>query len=158
MIEAGPRDTNPFIHMPVGFFRMTAGPLTWGYGTVPLRHTNNRTAVYPQARVLGGGSSINAEIYTRGCPEDYDGWASRHGCDGWDWNGIKPYFVKSEGNTRLGGPGTRHRDHHGGSGKADQCGGGSHCHRRGHRLAETSHAVGHRPRGSLAGSGCCRRP
>ena len=76
LIEAGPRDTDPFIHMPVGFFKMTGGPLTWGYETAPLRHANNRVAVYPQARVLGGGSSINAEIYTRGCPEDYDGWAS----------------------------------------------------------------------------------
>ncbi|MFN4141735.1 GMC family oxidoreductase [Aestuariivirga sp.] len=104
LIEAGPRDTNPYIHMPVGFFKMTAGPLIWGYETAPLRHANNRTTVYPQARVLGGGSSINAEIYTRGCPEDYDGWASRHGCDGWNWADLKPYFIKSEGNTRLGGP------------------------------------------------------
>jgi choline dehydrogenase-like flavoprotein len=76
LIEAGPRDTDPYIHMPVGFFKMTAGPLVWGYQTAPLRHANNRVAVYPQARVLGGGSSINAEIYTRGCPEDYDNWAT----------------------------------------------------------------------------------
>ena len=103
VIEAGPKDTDPFIHMPVGFFKMTAGPLTWGYETAPLRHANNRVAVYPQARVLGGGSSINAEIYTRGCPEDYDGWAGKHGCDGWSWSDLKRYFVKSEGNTRLGG-------------------------------------------------------
>jgi choline dehydrogenase-like flavoprotein len=89
--------------MPVGFFKMTSGSLIWGYETAPLRHANNRTTVYPQARVLGGGSSINAEIYARGCPEDYDGWASRHGCDGWNWDGLKPYFVKSEGNTRLAG-------------------------------------------------------
>ena len=103
VLEAGPRDTNPYIHMPVGFFKMTSGSLIWGYETAPLRHANNRTTVYPQARVLGGGSSINAEIYARGCPEDYDGWASRHGCDGWNWDGLKPYFVKSEGNTRLAG-------------------------------------------------------
>jgi choline dehydrogenase-like flavoprotein len=104
LIEAGPRDTNPYIHLPVGFFKMTSGALIWGYETAPLRHANGRVAVYPQARVLGGGSSINAEIYTRGCPEDYDGWASRHGCDGWSWRDLKSYFVKSEGNTRLGGP------------------------------------------------------
>ena len=103
VIEAGPTDRDPFIHMPVGFFKMTAGPLTWGYQTAPLRHANNRTAVYPQARVLGGGSSINAEIYTRGCPEDYDNWANNLGCDGWSANELQPYFVKSEGNTRLGG-------------------------------------------------------
>ncbi len=103
LLEAGPRDTDPYIHMPVGFFRMTGGSLTWGYETAPLRHANNRTAVYPQARVLGGGSSINAEIYTRGCPEDYDDWSSQYGCKGWAWKDLKQYFIKSEGNNRLGG-------------------------------------------------------
>ncbi len=82
---------------------MTAGNLIWGYETAPLKHANNRKAVYPQARVLGGGSSINAEIYTRGCPEDYDHWASDMGCKGWAWNDLKQYFLKSEGNTRLAG-------------------------------------------------------
>jgi len=103
MLEAGPRDTDPFIHMPVGFFKMTSGPLTWGFHTTPMRHANNRVAVYPQARVLGGGSSINAEIFTRGCPEDYDGWASELGCTGWSAADLKPYFIKSEDNSRLGG-------------------------------------------------------
>ncbi len=103
LLEAGPKDTNPFIHMPVGFAFLTSGPLTWGYQTSPLRHANNRAAVYPQARVLGGGSSINAEIYTRGCPEDYDAWAGEYGCKGWSAKDLQPYFVKSEGNTRLGG-------------------------------------------------------
>jgi choline dehydrogenase-like flavoprotein len=104
LLEAGPQDSNPYIHVPVGFAKMTSGNLLWGYETAPLRHANNRTAVYPQARVLGGGSSINAEIYTRGIPEDYDGWARDLGCTGWAWNDLKPYFVKSEGNTRLAGP------------------------------------------------------
>jgi choline dehydrogenase-like flavoprotein len=103
MLEAGPRDTDPYIHMPVGFFKMTGGPLTWGYETAPLKHANNRVAVYPQARVLGGGSSINAEIFTRGCPEDYDGWANELGCKGWSAADLKPYFIKSEDNNRLGG-------------------------------------------------------
>jgi choline dehydrogenase-like flavoprotein len=103
LLEAGPRDTDKYIHMPVGFAFMTGGPLTWGYETAPLRHANNRTAVYPQARVLGGGSSINAEIYTRGCPEDYDAWATEYGCKGWAAKDLQPYFLKSEGNTRLGG-------------------------------------------------------
>jgi choline dehydrogenase-like flavoprotein len=103
LLEAGPRDTNPYIHMPVGFAKMTGGPLTWGYETSPLKHANNRISVYPQARVLGGGSSINAEIFTRGCPEDYDAWATEFGCKGWSAKDMKPYFVKSEGNTRLGG-------------------------------------------------------
>jgi choline dehydrogenase-like flavoprotein len=103
LLEAGPEDTDPYIHMPVGFFKMTSGPLTWGLTTAPLRHANNRQTVYPQARVLGGGSSINAEIYTRGCPEDYDAWANELGCAGWGAKDLQPYFLKSEGNTRLGG-------------------------------------------------------
>jgi choline dehydrogenase-like flavoprotein len=103
LVEAGPRDTDPYIHMPVGFFKMTGGPLTWGFETAAMRHANGRVAVYPQARVLGGGSSINAEIYTRGCPEDYDEWAADYGCKGWSWKDLKPYFLKSEDNQRLGG-------------------------------------------------------
>lgn len=105
LLEAGPRDTNPYIHLPMGFAKLTSGKLLWGYETAPLQHANNRTAVYPQARVLGGGSSINAEIYTRGCPEDYDNWANNLGCKGWAWNDLKPCFIRSEGNLRLGGDG-----------------------------------------------------
>lgn len=74
LLEAGPRDSNMYIHLPVGFFKMTAGPLIWGYETVAGREIAGRKMVYPQARVLGGGSSINAQVFTRGCPEDYDGW------------------------------------------------------------------------------------
>ena len=103
LLEAGPRDTNRYIHMPVGFAKMTSGPLVWGYETAPLKHANNRTSVYPQARVLGGGSSINAEVFTRGCPEDYDAWANEYDCKGWAAKDLQPYFIKSEGNTRLGG-------------------------------------------------------
>ena len=103
LLEAGPRDTDPYIHLPVGFFKMTGGPLTWGYKTVPLAHAGGRVMVYPQARVLGGGSSINAEIFTRGCPEDYDAWAQELGCDGWSFGDLQPYFLKSEDNQRLGG-------------------------------------------------------
>jgi choline dehydrogenase-like flavoprotein len=101
LLEAGPRDLDPYIHMPVGFFKMTAGGLTWGYETAPLRHANGRVTVYPQARVLGGGGSINAEIYTRGAPEDYDAWAQDYGCPGWSFAELKPYFIRSESNTRL---------------------------------------------------------
>jgi choline dehydrogenase-like flavoprotein len=103
LLEAGPKDTNPYIHVPVGFAKMTSGNLIWGYDTAPLKHANNRKVVYPQARVLGGGSSINAEIFTRGCPEDYDHWANDMGCKGWSWADLKHYFIKSEGNTRLAG-------------------------------------------------------
>ncbi|WP_438753996.1 GMC family oxidoreductase [Pararhizobium sp. O133] len=107
LLEAGPRDTNFYIHLPVGFFKMTAGPLIWGYETAPGREIGGRRMVYPQARVLGGGSSINAQVFTRGCPEDYDAWAHEEGCDGWSYTDVLPYFRRSEGNDSLGGP------HHG---------------------------------------------
>jgi len=101
LLEAGPMDTNRYIHMPVGFYKMTDGPLTWGYKTVPQKHCNNREVPYAQGRVLGGGGSINAEIFTRGCPEDYDRWANEEGCAGWPFEEVRPYFVKSEDNDVL---------------------------------------------------------
>ena len=82
LIEAGGKDSNPLIHMPVGFAKMTQGPLTWGLVTEPQKHANDRQIVYAQARVLGGGSSINAEIYTRGHRSDYDRWARDEGAEG----------------------------------------------------------------------------
>ena len=63
VLEAGPSDTNRYIHMPVGFAKMTGGPLTWGLVTAPQKHCENREIPYAQARVLGGGSSINAEVF-----------------------------------------------------------------------------------------------
>ena len=70
LLEAGKADSNPYIHLPVGFYKMTGGPLTWGLTTVPQKHALNREIAYTQARVLGGGSSINAQVYTRGCAQD----------------------------------------------------------------------------------------
>ncbi|MBL0375176.1 GMC family oxidoreductase N-terminal domain-containing protein [Rhizobium sp. KVB221] len=104
LLEAGGKDSNPFIHMPVGFAKMTTGPLTWGLVTAPQKHANNREIPYAQARVIGGGSSINAEVFTRGTPSDYDRWANDEGCDGWSFKDIQPYFLRSEGNETLSGP------------------------------------------------------
>jgi len=101
LLEAGGRDTNPYIHMPVGFAKMTTGPLTWGLVTAPQKHAGNREIPYAQARVLGGGSSINAEIFTRGVPDDYDRWAQDEGCEGWSFQDVQPYFLRSEGNEIL---------------------------------------------------------
>ncbi len=74
LIEAGGRDNHPLIHMPVGFAKMTTGPHTWGLTTAPQKNLNDREIPYAQAKVLGGGSSINAEVFTRGHPSDYDRW------------------------------------------------------------------------------------
>jgi len=103
LIEAGGRDRHPLIHIPVGFARMTAGPRTWGLTTAPQRHANDREIPYAQARVIGGGSSINAEVFTRGHPSDYDRWAETEGCAGWAFRDVRPYFLRSEGNTVLAG-------------------------------------------------------
>ena len=103
LLEAGGRDRHPLIHMPVGFAKMTDGPHTWGFATAPQKHANNREIAYAQARVIGGGSSINAEVFTRGNPVDYDRWAEQEGCDGWAFKDIQKYFLRSEGNAILSG-------------------------------------------------------
>ena len=103
LLEAGGKDSHPFIHMPVGFAKMTGGPHTWGFKTVPQAHAMDREIPYAQARVIGGGSSINAEVFTRGNPVDYDRWANEEGCEGWAFKDIQQYFIRSEGNTILSG-------------------------------------------------------
>ena len=102
LLEAGGKDNHPYIHMPVGFSKMTAGPRTWGFNTVPQKHANNREIPYAQGKVLGGGSSINAEIFTRGHPDDYDRWVEE-GAEGWAFQDIQKYFLRSEGNSVLSG-------------------------------------------------------
>jgi choline dehydrogenase len=101
LLEAGGEDRSRLIHMPVGFYRMTTGPFTWGYSTAPLRHAGGREMVFPQGRVLGGGSSINAMVYTRGNARDYDAWEREEGCDGWGYRDVLPYFRRAEDNERL---------------------------------------------------------
>ena len=103
LLEAGGRDSHPLIHMPVGFAKMTDGPHTWGLKTAPQKHANDREIPYAQARVIGGGSSINAEVFTRGNPVDFDRWALEQGCEGWSFEDVRRYFVRSEGNTVLSG-------------------------------------------------------
>ena len=101
LIEAGPRDSHPDIHRPVSFYKMTTGPLTWGYETEPSPRRAGHVMALPQARVLGGGSSINAMVFTRGNPKDYDQWANEEGCDGWSFDDVLPYFRRAEDNDRL---------------------------------------------------------
>jgi choline dehydrogenase-like flavoprotein len=101
LLEAGGGDTNPLFHMPAGFAKMTKGVASWGWSTVPQRHMNNRVLRYTQAKVIGGGSTINAQIYTRGNAADYDLWASEDGCTGWDYRSVLPYFKRAEDNQRF---------------------------------------------------------
>ena len=97
LLEAGGRDTHPFYHLPAGFAKMTKGIGSWGWQTVPQRHMKGMVIRYTQARVLGGGSSINAQIYTRGNALDYDEWRQL-GCTGWGYEDVLPYFRKAEDN------------------------------------------------------------
>lgn len=98
LLEAGPRDWDPFIHMPGGFYKVARGALTWGFETTPQTHCNNRRISLAQGRVLGGGSSINAQVYIRGNASDYDLWDTEHGCTNWAYENVLEYFKKSERN------------------------------------------------------------
>lgn len=104
LLEAGRSDRHPFIHMPAGFPRLKGGPYQWAYHSVPQRHSNGRSIPLPQGRGLGGGGSINSQVFTRGVDEDYDGWVTKYGCGGWSAAEVSKYFVRSEANTRLSGP------------------------------------------------------
>ncbi|MGC2522051.1 MAG: GMC family oxidoreductase N-terminal domain-containing protein [Stellaceae bacterium] len=96
LIEAGGRDRNPLIHIPVGFMKLLDHPtLTWGFKAEADPGTNGRAIPYPRGRVLGGSSSINGLIYIRGQPEDFDYWAQL-GNRGWGWDDVLPYFKKAE--------------------------------------------------------------
>ena len=75
--------------------------MTWGYSTEPLGQADGRRMIFPQGRVLGGGSSINAMVYTRGHAQDYDAWAAEEGCSGWSYADVLPYFRRAEDNERL---------------------------------------------------------
>jgi choline dehydrogenase len=100
LLEAGGRDLNPLIHIPIGFTKLTTPDVNWGYSTVPQPQMNEREMWYPQGRTLGGSTSINAMIYIRGQRLDYDEWESL-GNEGWGYEGVLQHFRASENNERL---------------------------------------------------------
>ena len=101
LLEAGGSDSHPFFHWPAGFAKMTKGIGSWGWQTVPQKHLKNRILRFTQAKVIGGGSSINAQLYTRGVPADYDEWVTEEGAVGWGYDDVLPYFKRSENNQRF---------------------------------------------------------
>ena len=101
LLEAGGRDLNPLFHMPAGFAKMTKGVASWGWQTVPQKHMKGRVLRYTQAKVIGGGSTINAQLYTRGNAEDYNAWGRDQNCGGWDYLSVLPYFMRAEDNQHL---------------------------------------------------------
>ncbi|MDA0664207.1 MAG: GMC family oxidoreductase N-terminal domain-containing protein [Proteobacteria bacterium] len=96
LLEAGPKDNHPMIHIPAGLRSLLAHPvLNWNYSTEGEEGTGGRRIHWPRGKTLGGSSSINGMIYVRGNPADFDGWAQR-GCRGWSFDDVLPYFRKSE--------------------------------------------------------------
>lgn len=96
LLEAGGRDLNPWIHVPVGYFKTLHNPNTdWRYKSEPDPGLNNRSLDWPRGKTLGGSSSINGLLYVRGQKEDYDRWAQR-GNRGWGYDDVLPLFKRSE--------------------------------------------------------------
>jgi choline dehydrogenase len=96
LLEAGPSDWHPMIHIPAGMRSLIRNPLVnWNFTTEPEKGTGERRMEWPRGRVMGGSSSINGMLYVRGAPADFDGWAQM-GCRGWSYDDVLPYFKKSE--------------------------------------------------------------
>jgi len=107
VLEAGPPDTNENIHVPLGYLQLAGTEVDWDYHSAPEHECYGRRISLPRGRVLGGSSSVNAMVYIRGNPRDYDEW----GVSGWSWADMLPYFLKAEDNERgasewhaVGGP------------------------------------------------------
>lgn len=110
LLESGPADNHPFIHIPATFVRIIGSQRSFMYRTEPEPGVDGRVLAVPQGRTLGGGSSLNAMIYIRGQAQDYDTWRDL-GCPGWGYEDVLPVFRRSEGNERLAD------EYHGAKGK-----------------------------------------
>lgn len=100
LLEAGPADRNPWIHIPVGYFKTMHNPtVDWCYKTEPDPGLNGRSLDWPRGKVLGGSSSLNGLLYVRGQSSDYDRWAQM-GNRGWSWEDVLPLFKRSENQER----------------------------------------------------------
>ena len=100
LLEAGIKDSSPWIHIPIGYTKAYANPrINWMFSSAPEKELHNRTLYLPRGKVLGGTSSINGMVYMRGDAMDYDNWRQR-GCEGWDWESVLPYFKRAEDNER----------------------------------------------------------
>ncbi|MEM5585955.1 GMC family oxidoreductase N-terminal domain-containing protein [Roseibium sp. AS2] len=108
LLEAGHSHRHPLLDMPPGIFKMINGSKYMRYHTtVPQAHLGDRVHDIPQANVLGGGSSVNAQVYMRGRPADYDAWQAQlrrtNDNPGWGWQDVLPFFREMEANNRLAG-------------------------------------------------------
>jgi choline dehydrogenase len=95
-IEAGGRDRNPWIHIPMGFGKLVPDPkMNWAFETEPEPGLGGRSIVWPRGKVLGGSGSINGLVFLRGAPTDYDSWQEL-GAEGWSYKDVLPYFKRME--------------------------------------------------------------
>ena len=100
LLEAGGRDSNPWIHIPVGYFKTMHNPATdWRYRTEPEPSLNGRSLDWPRGKVLGGSSSINGLLYVRGQAQDFEHWRQL-GNAGWSFDDVLPYFIRAEDQQR----------------------------------------------------------
>ena len=100
LLEAGPKDTNLWIHVPLGYGKLfKEKTVNWMYQTEPEPGLDGRKVFQPRGKVLGGSSSINGLLYVRGQHEDYDRWR-QHGNSGWGYDDVLPYFKKAEDQQR----------------------------------------------------------
>lgn len=107
VLEAGPWDTHPLIHIPAGFVKLHQNPkVTWQFATEPTSNTADRALRLPQGRVIGGSSSVNGMVYNRGQSDDFDHWAQL-GNRGWSYADVLPYFRRSENRLGVGEPAYR---------------------------------------------------
>ena len=104
LLEAGGRDDNPAIHDPGRLHELWSSEVDWAYETVPQHHAAGRRLAWPRGKVLGGSSCLNAMIWVRGAPADFDGWVSL-GAEGWSWDDVRPVYERIE-RREPGGPGT----------------------------------------------------
>ncbi|QQS12133.1 MAG: GMC family oxidoreductase N-terminal domain-containing protein [Rhodospirillales bacterium] len=96
LLEAGPRDRNPWIHVPLGFAKTFLDPaVNWKFSTDAEPHVGGRRIYWPRGKVLGGSSSINGMVYIRGVASDYDHWRQL-GNAGWSFQDCLPYFRRLE--------------------------------------------------------------
>ncbi|MGI4807869.1 MAG: GMC family oxidoreductase, partial [Janthinobacterium lividum] len=106
LLEAGPPDRDPWIHIPAGYARLFAsGRYDWKFATEPEAELGGRSVNWPRGRVLGGSGSINGLVFLRGSPHDYDRWAQA-GARGWSYQDVLPTFKRIENWT---GPASEHR-------------------------------------------------
>ena len=101
LLEEGPSDASPYVHLPVTYYKTSQGNLVERYPWEPTAaYLGKPSPTMIQARILGGGSSVNGLVYIRGLPSDYDGWESS-GAHGWSYRDVLPYFTRCESNDRL---------------------------------------------------------